>query len=265
MTALLSTIPGLQVTALFALSVALLALFWLSRVGREARLGLVPGVAWWAVPGLGLLLLAPSVESGAVFGVGAALLLLSHYWPRAYRLSAERPGIAWPWVGLLGSAAMAWGAAQQPAGGQPALLILALVMVLASLAALISAAFYPRPAPAALGFSTRWNRTVTPEWPDLSVTLTEQGAQLKNTSAQALRLAGWSPAGVNAWFRVRDEGGQVVNELRSGQVAVLPVTERDSGVRVWYGKASKKDDTGQGLLFRADWTPTARADQRVLN
>jgi hypothetical protein len=93
------------------------------------------------------------------------------------------------------------------------------------------------------------------------VTLSERGAHLKNISRRPLLLAGWSPAGINAWYRVRGPDGRVLAELRSGQEALLPMNGRDSGVRVWYGP----DPTGDPLLFRADWTPPARADQRVLN
>lgn len=253
----LADLPGL-----YALCLILIAGYWLLRVARSARAAQRPWAAWWAVPGLALLFLTPLLDVPALLGVGAFLLLLAEYWPQAFRPGDARPPVTWPWMATLLGAALTWSMIRT---GQASafLMVVSGALTLAGLAGLLSSALFrvPRPTPE-LGFQTRWNATVTPDWPDLTVTLTASGAHLKNVSQQVLQVAGWSPVGVNAWLRVRDERGRVVRELRAGQVALLPVTERDSGVRVWYGKATLPD---QPHLFRADWTPPARADQRVLN
>lgn len=247
---------------------ALIAAQWLWRAGREARLGFCPGAAWWAVPGLVCLLLAPILDVPALFGVGAAGLLLAEFWPLAYRRQATRPEPAWPAVGTVVSLVAIWGVLRgEP---QPALLAALLGLALASGAGLLIAWRFPAAtAPQSLNFQARWNRAVTPEWPELNVTLSAQGAHLRNVSRTPLRLAGWSPAGMNAWYRVRDEQGRVLAELAAGQVALLPVTPQDSGVRVWYGPADRRRgkaaETEPARLFRADWTPAALASQRILN
>ncbi|MBB6016724.1 hypothetical protein ACFP9V_17060 [Deinococcus radiopugnans] len=263
--ALLDLTPLTEITGPYALVLGLIALYWLLRVGREARLGYLPGVAWWAVPGLALLLLTPTLDVPALFGLGAAALLLAEFWPLPYRRAPRRPSPAWPLVSVLIGVALAFSIlqVQRP---EPLAFVAALCALLAGMAGLLGAALYPArgaapKASATLNFQTRWHRTVTPEWPDLSVTLSEQGAHLKNISPRPVRLAGWSPAGINAWFRVRGPDGEVLSELRVGQEALLPVGERDSGVRVWYGP----DKSPEAHLFRADWTPVGRAEQRVLN
>ncbi len=262
---LLDLTPLTEITGIYALFLGLIALHWLLRVGREARLGYLPRVAWWAVPGLALLLLTPTLDVPALFGLGAAALLLAEFWPLPYRRASSRPSPAWPLVGVLIGAVLAFSVLR---GGrpEPVAFVAALGALLAGTAGLLGVALYPvrGAAPKArntLNFQTRWHPTVTPEWPDLSVTLSEQGAHLKNISPRPVRLAGWSPAGINAWYRVRGPDGQVLSELRAGQEALLPVGERDSGVRVWYGP----DRSPDAHLFRADWTPVGRADGRVLN
>lgn len=262
---LLALSPLTEVTGMYALVVALIALHWVLRVGREARLGYLPSVAWWAVPGLAMLLLTPTLDVPALFGLGAAALLLAEFWPLPYRRASRRPSPAWPLVWVLIGGVLAlnmWQAGQ----AEPLAFVAALSALLAGLAGLLGVALYPARGTAAktrpaLNFQTRWHRTVTPDWPDLSVTLSAQGAHLRNISPRPVRLAGWSPAGINGWFRVRGPDGEVLSELRAGQEALLPVGERDSGVRVWYGP----DKSPEAHLFRADWTPVGRADQRVLN
>ncbi|GHF34425.1 hypothetical protein HNQ07_000134 [Deinococcus metalli] len=262
MSALLLPLEPLgPVSGALALCTALIAGYWLGRVGREARARFRPAVAWWSVPGVAALLAAAIVDVPALFGVGAAALLLSEFWPHAYRPSRGRPAFAWPAVGAVTGGALAVSVLGQPP--QPLLLVLALALLLAGVAGLVASALYPRAERRpALDFQTRWNTTVVPEWPELDVTLTERGAHLKNVSRGKVLLAGWSPAGVNAWYRVRGEDGRVLAELRAGQEALLPVSAWDSGVRVWYGRAGAD---AQARLFRADWTPAARAAERVLN
>jgi hypothetical protein len=257
--------PLTELTGPYALALGLITLYWLLRTAREARLGHLPGVAWWAVPGLALLLLTPALDVPALFGLGAAALLLAEFWPLPYRRAPRRPSPAWPLVSVLIGAALTFSVWQVPSPA-PLALVAALCALLAGMAGLLGVALFPaRGAPPTartpLNFQTRWHRTVTPEWPDLSVTLSEQGAHLKNISRRPVRLAGWSPAGINAWYRVRGPDGEVLSELRVGQEALLPVGERDSGVRVWYGP----DRSPEAHLFRADWTPLGRAGGRVLN
>lgn len=247
------------VSGALALCVAVIAGYWLGRVAREARARFRPGVAWWGVPGLAALLAAAIVDVPALFGIGAAALLLAEFWPDAYRPAAARPAFAWPAVGAVTGGALVVGVLGQ--APQPLLLVFALALLLAGVGGLVASALYVAGRPV-LGFQARWNTPHVPEWPELNVTLTERGAQLKNVSRGRVRLAGWSPAGVNAWYRVRGEDGRVLAELRAGQVALLPVSEWDSGVRVWYGRGRVD---APARLFRADWTPAARAAERILN
>jgi len=258
----LQPVPAVRITLAYGLALALIAGYWLWRVGREARNRWEPRVAWWAVPGLALLLLAPLLEVPALFGLGAALLLLAEFWPGAYRPARERPGWAWPLVGLLSGLTLLGLIAVR--GASEVALAAALTSLLAGVGGLLAwALFRARPASARLpGLEVRFARVQFPEWPDLSVTLTGRGARLVNVSGGPLRLAGWSPSGTNAWLRVRDEGGAPLNVLGAGQSAFLPLGQRTGGVRVWYLSGSRRSEP---RLFRADWTPQAYADSRVLN
>lgn len=254
------------VTPLYAFALALVAGYWLWRMGREARFRHEPRVAWWAVPGWAALLLAPLLEVPALFGLGAAALLLAEYWPGAYRPTRTRPGGSWPLVGtLLGLALLALLAAQ--GGGRvrdvAVPLTAALGLGLAGAGGLIARALF-RPLPPARrlpGLEVRFGPTGHPEWPDLSLTLTGRGARLTNVSDGPLWLAGWSPSGTNAWLRVRDEGGAPLNVLPSGGHAYLPLRGWERGVRVWY---VREPGPGPSQLFRADWTPPG-GGERVLN
>ncbi|WP_051935421.1 hypothetical protein [Deinococcus sp. YIM 77859] len=253
--------PSSEVTLPYALSLALIAAYWLWRVAHEARQGWAPQVAWWAVPGLGLLWLTPPLEVPALFGVGAALLLLAEFWPAAFRPARERPSLAWPLVGMLSGLLLLVLLAVQ--GGPAPSVTLALMALLAGLGGGLSAALYRTRRPAhPLGLEIRFGPVQQPEWPDLSVTVTERGARLVNVSKVPLRLAGWSPSGMNAWLRVRDEGGSPLNTLSSGQSAFLPLPQHVGGIRVWYVTGSR---SGEPRLFRADWTPQVYADRRILN
>lgn len=295
---------GAGLSPLLAAALALLGAYWLVRVGRAVRRGLLPRGAWWAVPGLLLMLLAPVLDVPALFGVGAALLLLAEFLPSAFvpaalvrsqatgpevtwdggpwlsgrgRSGAGRPGaprrsgvawdrLGWPLVGLTLGAGLLL-ALRDPAHLNPLTLSVSVAALLVAGAGLLTALVPVRTRVAGSAFDsharwqTRWNHVVTPDWPDLSVTLSEQGAHLKNVSGRPLRLAGWSPAGMNAWLSVRGASGEPLLELHAGQEALLPVTAQDSGVRVWYAPARVPD----AHLFRADWTPTAYSDSRVLN
>lgn len=260
----LTLAPISRLTLPYALALALIAGYWLGRVAGASRQRRVAGVAWWAVPGLALLWLTPLADVPALFGLGAALLLLAEFWPGAFRFTRVRPGWAWPLVLLLGGLTLLGLTAAR--GGPAVSVTVALAALLAGLGGLLAAGLFPASRPAARlpGLEVRFGRVRQPEWPDLSVTLTEQGARLVNVSDGPLRLAGWSPSGVNAWLRVRDEGGSPLNRLAAGQSALLPLGERAGGVRVWYVPEGRGGQA-EPRLFRADWTPPAYADLRVLN
>lgn len=245
----------------YGLVVVLIAVYWLWRVAAQARLGLRPAAAWWALPGLAALALAQALDVPALLGVGAALLLYAEFWPGAFRNnSGMRPGIGWPLVALvLGTALLS--------GPDSLAGLLGLLLGFGGVAGVLLSLFWPRRLPAApplrtLGFETRWNRAVTPEWPELSLSLTAQGARLRNESPRDLLLSGWSPAGINAWLPLRDHAGAGWKTLRAGQEAFLPLSGQESGVRVWYRPESPD---AAPHLFRADWTPTAGSGERVLN
>ncbi|WP_102127057.1 hypothetical protein [Deinococcus planocerae] len=260
----LTLAPISRLTPLYALVLGLIAAYWLWRVAGEARRRWVPRAAWWAVPGLALLWLTPLTDVPALFGVGAALLLLAEFWPGAFRPTRERPGWAWPLTFLLSGLTLLGLVAVQGGGG--ASVTAALAALLAGLGGLLAAGLFPagRAAPRLPGLEVRFGRVRQPEWPDLSVTLTERGARLVNVSSGPVRVAGWSPSGVNAWLRVRDEGGLPLNRLAAGQSALLPLGERAGGVRVWYVPEGRGGGA-EARLFSADWTPPAYADMRVLN
>ncbi|MEF2278123.1 hypothetical protein V3W47_07405 [Deinococcus sp. YIM 134068] len=257
--------PISRLTLPFALALGLIAFYWLWRVAGEARRGWRPAAAWWAVPGLGLLWLTPLSDVPALFGLGAAGLLFAEFWPGAFRPARTRPGPAWPLVSLLcGLAVFALVAA---GGGGAIPVTVGLAAVLAGLGGLLAVGLHREKRPArSPGLEVRFARVRQPEWPDLSVTLTEEGARLVNVSGGPVQLAGWSPSGVNAWLRVRDEGGAPLNVLGSGQSAFLPLNGRAGGVRVWYVPGGGgRGRPSEPRLFRADWTPPAYAESRVLN
>ncbi|WP_240741087.1 hypothetical protein [Deinococcus sp. Arct2-2] len=253
--------PITRVSGAFAVITVLLAAYWLLRVGREARQAQVPRVAWWSVPGLAMMLFAPVLDVPALFGIGAAVLLIAEYWPGAFAFAERKPGAAWPLVSLLLGAALTLGIVRAPEVDSVAVGA-ALMLLLAGAGGLISSVLYPAAPARTPGFGVRWQKAQSPELPDLTVTLTEHGAQLRNVSRRTLNLAGWSPASVNGWLRLRDETGHPLNTLRAGQTAFLPLDGQESGVRVWYVTGDK---AAKPLLFRADWTPRVHANYRVLN
>lgn len=256
-------LPG--VTALYAAMLVLLGAFWLARVAREARRGQRPGVAWWGVPGLLALLLSRSEDLPALFGIGAALLALAEFWPRAYRPTRRRPGWAWPlvaWATALGLIALT------PEGLNRAGIYTVLALGLLGAAGSLVAALIPAPQrplrsePPEPGFALRWRPATVPEWPEFSVTLTARGAELRNESSQPLSLAGWSPRSVNAWLIPRDPQGRRLNVLPSGQSVFLPLAGNEPGLRVWY---TAPGAAREPRLFRADWTPAPARGERVLH
>lgn len=278
LTGLLPILTGGPLTPLYAVTLGLIAAYWWGRVWREARVGYAPRVAWWAVPGLGALLLAPLLDVPALFGVGAALLLLAEFWPAAFT-PARRRGPEWERVGwavvgvvLAGTLVLSPG----PLGPQDLFTgVTGLLVLVACVGVLFAVLGQPRtvgqertqrgrvPPLKSVGFTTRWAEAVSPAWPELSVTLTGDGAQLKNVSPRPLLLAGWSPAGVNAWMRPRRPDGTLAEVLEAGEEVFVPLGPTDRGVRVWY-RPERPDAPPH--LFRADWVPARPAGgERVLN
>ncbi|WP_240738179.1 hypothetical protein [Deinococcus fonticola] len=251
-----------RVTSLYALTLLAVTLYWWGRVWREGRAGRVPRVAWWSLPGLLLLLFAPILEQPTFFALGAFLLLLGEFWPRAYRRAPGRPGWWWPLLGGLLGAALLLSVTRSLEAQRPALAA-ALALLLGGGAGLASALSWPRRAtPSTLPGWPRWVDVTVPEWPDLSLTLTGNGAELRNVSASALNVSGWSPARTNGWLLVRNTRGEPVRTLAAGEAAWLPIEAHASGVRVWYNVG---DDQQEPRLFRADWTPPTQGQSRVLN
>lgn len=257
---LLEHFPRLHFSYLLALLAVTLYLG--VRLWREARQGRVPRVAWWNLPGLLALLYAPVQEQPTFFALGAFALLVAEYWPGAYRLARQRPGRWWPALGFSLGLALLVRAMQQP--GVPHLIpFVGLTLLLAGGVQLLvssgwrsqqGVAFTPPVWP-------RWAKVSTPDYPDLSITLTGNGAELKNISTTALALSGWSPNHLNAWLMIRDHQGDLLSTLKVGETALLPLNDTVSGVRVWYSAAGRTE----AQLFRADWTPAHQQGRRILN
>lgn len=266
--------------ALFGAALLALAVYWLRGLYVQATRGRLMGL-WWGVGGWLCLFLAPILYVPALFGLGAAALLLGEYWRGASRTVQAKnlppaSARAWPLVmtvlGLFLSGSAARALATAPAAesdsGDLALLALGLACLLAGLGRLLAlqglrqfGRRLPSSAPwLKSGFALRWAAVSVPETPELSVSLTGRGAELHNVARGPLQLVGWSPAGNNAWLQVYGPAGTPLSSLDVGQSAFLPLSETDSGVRVWYTDASATP-----RLFRADWTPAAQASRRVLN
>ena len=135
----LSLLPIPRVTPPYALALGLIAAYWLWRVAREAGQRWAPRVAWWAVPGLGLLWAAPQADVPALFGLGAAALLLAEFWPGAFRPARARPGWAWPLVGVVCGLTLLALVAVRGGTGPEVSVTFALMALLAGLGGLLSA------------------------------------------------------------------------------------------------------------------------------
>ncbi|WP_261663846.1 hypothetical protein [Deinococcus sp. Marseille-Q6407] len=242
----------------------LLALYWLARVAFAARRRQRPAVSLWSIPGLLLLPLAPLLEVPALFGIGAALLLLAEWWPRAFVPARQRPEWGWGLVlTVLGGAALL--------ADPPSFLSLSggVALSLWGLARLLSGLLW-RPArpparwlpPSTLGkreaptFGTevRWQVRQVPDPPELSVTVRQHDLLLRNDSGQELLLRGWAPAHRNA-FLALDKRLPPAAEQR------LRRAPDQSGVRVWYTPAG----SSEVRVLRADWQAPDPAQERVLN
>lgn len=239
-----------------------LALYWLARVAFAARRRQRPAVSWWSIPGLLLLLLAPLLEVPALFGLGAALLLLAEWWPRAFVPVRRRP--AWAWglgPSLLGVAALL----TQPATflslcGGAALALWGLAWLLAGLlwrpvrppAVWLPPSSFGKVESPTFGTAVRWQPRQQPDPPELSVTLGPGWLLLHNESGQALHLRGWTPANRNA-FLALDRALPSRAEYR------LRRDPAQSGVRVWYTPAGSREVR----VLHADWQEPA--PERTLN
>ncbi|AWN23073.1 hypothetical protein DKM44_07395 [Deinococcus irradiatisoli] len=270
-----------QLTPLYVAVLLAAALMWLWQVAQAARRSLWPRLGVLMPLGLASLLAAPLLDVPALFGMGAAFVLIAAYWP-ALRL--RRPPGRWArreaW--LIFAAALLW-AVGAVLGALPARTpfndtqwILASGLTLYAAARLLSVLLYPRRRPATARrvpdpFLRRWQGTLIPDLPDLELTLDVNAARLLNTSGRTLHLAGWSPASSNAWLRARSAAGAPLSTLNAGETAYLtPWSPLDaghsSGLRLWY----VRDGEDATYLFRADWTgswarPGEAAPERVLN
>ncbi len=263
-----------QLTPLYAAVLLAAALMWLWQVAQAARRSLWPRLGVLMPLGLGSLLAAPVLDVPALFGMGAAFVLIAAYWPVLRLRSAPSCWTrSWPW--LMFSAGLLWavGAVQvQSIAG----LLGGVVLTLFAAAHLLSALLYPRRRPPAARpispFLRRWHEALVPATPDLELTLDVDAARLLNTSGRTLHLAGWSPASGNAWLRARSSAGTPLTTLNAGETAYLtPWSPLDSGhsggLRLWYAR----DGEEVTYLFRADWASSwalpgdTEARQRVLN
>lgn len=246
----------------FVAACAVLALHWLVRVGLAARRRQRPAVSWWSVPGLVLLPLAPLLEVPVLFGLGAALLLLADWWPRAFVPVRQRPAWAWGLVlTVLGGGA--WLA-------QPMTFLslgLGLALPLCGLAQLLGGLLWRAPQPQAgwlppsglgkvesptFGTSVRWRPRVRPDPPELSVALGPGYLTLRNESGEAVQLRGWSPAHRNAFLALdRALAPRAEHRLRRDPA--------QRGVRVWYTAERSREVR----VLHADWQEPA--PERTLN
>ena len=266
-----------QLTPLYAAVLAGIAGVWLWQVSQAARKSLWPRLGVLMPLGLAALVAAPLLEVDALFGMGAAFVLIAAYWPvLRLRVAPRRNRQGAVWMSFALSLALLMLSVQLQSAVN---LLLALAAALLSAAHLLFGLLAPRRAarPAALPpvsqpFLRRWQGAVTPAVPDLELSLDVEAAKLLNTSGRTLHLAGWSPASGNAWLRTRSADGEWLGSLRAGETAYLvpwkPVSSAPSeGVRLWY----VRDGEEATYLFRADWANSwlqaslPETGERVLN
>lgn len=115
----------------------------------------------------------------------------------------------------------------------------------------------PRRRGRALPGWVRLRGALTPDPPELELTLLARGARVHNVSGGLLRLYGWSPGeAANGWLPLRDEDGHPLQWLPPKSAAELAGWAGEGEVRVWYARS----DEGQGndaqvRLFRAGVRP----------
>lgn len=248
----------------FFIATLLVALYWLWRVAQAARQKRVLRMAWWGLPGLLCLFMAPVLEIEYLLGIGAVFLLVAEFFPNGFVPSRKHPDASWPIVGALLGLVLLLSMSISSSVGNVWVYGLSWLCLLWGTASTVSAAFFKGNAVDDLqdkNILMRLKKAKEPEQPDLSVTLTPDGAELHNVSKQTLTLAGWSPATSNGWLVFRDEQGRPLNNLKAGQMAFIPLEEYEAGIRVWYVSGSLSEP----LLFKADWTPQTQMTQRILN
>lgn len=265
-----------QLTPLYTAVLVVVAAMWLWQIAQAARKSLWPRLGILMPLGLVSLLAAPVLDVPALFGMGAAFVLIAAYFP-LMQLRATPRRYALVWTLLTVAVALAWmvAAVQLQSVNY---LFGSVALLLYSWALLLSALLYPRRAAhsAPLNgpttpFLRRWQGAVIPTVADLELTLEVDAARLLNTSGQTLYLAGWSPASANAWLGIRNEAGQPLAALNAGETAYLtpwsPISSHpNEGVRLWYSREGE-DAT---YLFRADWAnswakTSLEVGERVLN
>lgn len=246
----------------FFIATILVAIYWLWRVAQAARTQQVPRMAWWGLPGLLCLFMAPILEIEYLLGIGAVFLLVAEFFPNTFVKSAQRIDASWPLVGALLGLVLLLSMSISGTSGNIWVYGFSWLILLWGLAGTISSAFFQKDYPAQeKTILVRLKKAIEPEQPDLSVTLTPDGAELHNVSRKTLKLAGWSPATSNGWLVFRDERGYPLNDLKAGQVAFIPLEEYEAGIRVWYAF----NNLSEPLVFRANWTPQTKMTQRVLH
>ncbi|GHF99954.1 hypothetical protein GCM10017783_10020 [Deinococcus piscis] len=246
----------------FVAAWAVLALYWLTRVGLAARQRQRPAVSWWSIPGLLLLLLAPLLEVPVLFGLGAAVLLLAEWWPRAFVPVWQRT--AWGWglvpIALGGAALLAQPVTFLSLCGGLALALWGLAHLLGGLLWLpprppsgwLPASSLGKVESPTFGTAVRWQPRHRPDPPELSVALGPGYLTLRNESGQTVQLRGWTPAHRNAFLALdRALAPRAEHRLRRDPA--------QQGVRVWYTADGSRDVR----VLHADWQePTP---ERTLN
>ncbi|MFC4455605.1 hypothetical protein [Deinococcus sonorensis] len=257
--------PITELTPFYLAALAALAVCWLVQVARQARQGERPHFTLLTPVALALLAAAPLTEVYALFGMGAALLLIGFYWPYAYRAAplpqqasvTARPALALTTAGLLLLS-------PQLAAPSPGLAVTGVSALLLLMGLLLTRLLLPlRRAPSLpAGLNVRFGSSRVPALPDLELHLDQGTARLHNIGPANLYLAGWSPGSVNSWLIPRDDTGHPLQLLPAGSVATLaPWPAHEQGLRVWY---VRQDQPDVPLLYSAEWQAPDRPS-RVLN
>lgn len=250
----------------FIAALGVLVLYWLGRIAFAARQRKRPGPALWSVAGLLSLLLAPLTEVPALFGLGAAVLLLADWWPRAFVATGQRP--RWGWglmLVLVGAGVLAVTKLTYLS------LMLGGALTLGGLAWLLSGLLWPTQRPISEGWwlppsslgklqaptfgsEWRWQPQWQPDPPDLSLSLGQGYLLLHNSSGQTVHLRGWSPTHRNTFLALD-------TRLPAAAQQRLSREPQQQGVRVWY---TMEGQSGVRVL-RTDWLEGEAGGERTLN
>lgn len=256
----------------YLLSLLGLAAYWLWQMAGLGKQRSWPRLGILMPLGLGALLGAPAavLDVPALFGMGLGFCLIAAYFPLTTLRRAPTQG---HWLGaaallLLGLLGLSMGVANRAS----VLALVSLAGLLHGLGMLLWAWRYPRSGPRAAAPSlpppSRWQHARLADPPDLQLTLDAQQARVLNTSPYLLEVLGWSPARHNAWWPLRQAGGQTQSKLLGGQTGYLlgwePLAPGNGGVRLWY----TRDGGPEVYLFSANWQDPLLPEQsqgRVLN